>query len=137
MCNQSLKKVLIWPKNFFFFFFKPKKGQKTQNFTLISKPLKKFWKMHQKKLLAKTWWKNALFSLLLMSVKLVLLITFFGAFYNNFFNGFEISVKSAFLTPFWFFFFNFLGHISTFFKLWSQTVKKGSKNQETYFVNVS
>jgi hypothetical protein len=28
-----------------------------------------------------------------MFVKLVLLITFFGAFFNNFCNGFEISVK--------------------------------------------
>ncbi len=37
---------------------------------------KSFRKMHQKKLLTKTWRKYALFSLLFMFVKLVLLITF-------------------------------------------------------------
>jgi hypothetical protein len=48
--------------------------------------------MHQKKVKkAKTLWKIALFPLLL--IKLVLLITFFGAFLKNFFKGFEISMK--------------------------------------------
>ncbi len=39
---QSLKKVLIWPKTFFL--EKSKRRQKTQNFTLISNPLKKLLK---------------------------------------------------------------------------------------------
>ncbi len=43
------------------------------------------------------------FSLLFIFVQLVLLITFFGAFFKNFFNGFKIRVKScAFLYLFWF-----------------------------------
>ncbi len=33
------------------------------------------------------------FLLSLLFVKLVLLITFFGAYFYNFFNGFKISVK--------------------------------------------
>jgi hypothetical protein len=49
--------------------------------------------MHQKKVMSKNVTEKCTFSLLLMFVKLVLLITFFGAFVNNFFNGFEISVK--------------------------------------------
>ncbi len=40
---QSLKKVLIWPKKIFFKKNR-KRCQKTQNFTLISNPLKKLWK---------------------------------------------------------------------------------------------
>ncbi len=40
---QSLKKGLIWPKNFFFEKNR-KRCEKTQNFTLISNPLKKLWK---------------------------------------------------------------------------------------------
>jgi hypothetical protein len=107
------------------------------DFESVEKSLKK---CTRKKFFAKTHRKYALFSLLLMFVKLVLLITFllhfltilhqkkvlcknapeictfltfayvrqtcfaynfFVAFFNNFFNGFEISVKfSAFLTPF-------------------------------------
>jgi hypothetical protein len=103
------------------------------DFKSIEKVLKKCTK---KKLLAKTWRKNALFSLLLMFVKLVLLITFFGAFFYNFFNGFKISVKFC---VFWhlFRFFQkkifFLGHISTFFELWSQTRKKRLKKSKKVF----
>ncbi len=50
-------------------------------------------KMHQKKVISKNVTEICTFSLLLMFVNLVLLITFFGAFFQNFFNGFEISVK--------------------------------------------
>ncbi len=48
VCSQSSKKVLIWPKNFFFFKIR-KRCQKTQNLTLISNPLKKLWKNAPKK----------------------------------------------------------------------------------------
>jgi hypothetical protein len=71
--------------------------------------------MYQKKVIS----KNVTEKLLLMFVKLILRITFFGAFFHNFFNGFEISVKfRVFDTYFDFFKKKFLlGHISTFFKL--------------------
>ena len=60
---------------------------------------------------------------------------FFGAFFHNFFNGFEISVKFC---VFWhlFRFFKkkvFLGHISIFGKLWSQTRKKRLKKSKKVF----
>ena len=45
---QSLKEVQIWPKNIFFF-LNQKRCQKTQNFTLISNPLKKLLKNARKK----------------------------------------------------------------------------------------
>ncbi len=45
---QSLKKVLIWPKKKLFL-KKSKKVSKTQNFTLISNPLKKLLKNAPKK----------------------------------------------------------------------------------------
>ncbi len=76
------------------------------------------------------WRKYALFSLLLMSVKLVLLITFFCAFFYNFFNGFEISTR---FWVFWYLFWFCLGHISTFWKLWSQTRKKRLKKSIKVF----
>ncbi len=105
-----------------------------QNFTLISNPLKKLWKNAPKKLLAKTWRKYALFSLLLVFVQLVFLIAFLVHFYN-FFNGFEISVKfSVFWYIFWFFSKTiFLGHISTFWKLRSQTRNKLLKKSKNEF----
>ena len=94
---------------------------------------KRFEKMHLKKLLAKMWRKYALFSLLLMFVKLVLLITFFCAFCNNF-----SAWNSAFFDTFFDFFlkkFFFLGHITTFFKLWSQARKKRLKKSKNVFCN--
>ncbi len=77
-------------------------------------------KWTQKKLLEKTWRKYALFSLLLMFVKLVLLVTFFCAFFISFFCIF-LQKKI-----FW-------GHISTFCKLWSQTRKKRLKKSKNVF----
>ncbi len=66
-------KVLI--RAIFFIFFIQYGYQKTQNFDFesVEKVLNK---CTQKKLLAKTWRKYALFSLLIMFVKLVLLVTF-------------------------------------------------------------
>ncbi len=94
---------------------------------------KSFEKMHTKK--AETWRKYALFTLLLMFVKLVLLITFLYAFFNNFLNGSKISVKfCVFWCLFWLFQNkNFYGHISTFWKLWSQTHKKWLKKSKIVF----
>jgi hypothetical protein len=67
---------------------------------LISNPLKKFYKYLQKKVIGKNVKKYALFPLLLMFIKLVLLITFFGALFKNVFNGFEISMKFCVFLPF-------------------------------------
>ncbi len=87
---------------------------------------KSFEKVYQKKLLAKTWRKNALFSLLLMFVKLVLLITFFWCIFSQFFQRIRNQREILrFKTPFLIFQTKFiLGHISTFFELWSQMRKK-------------
>jgi hypothetical protein len=52
---------------------------------LISNPLIKFQKMYQKRLSAKTYRNYALFPLLLIFVKLVLLTTFFDAFKKKIF----------------------------------------------------
>ena len=62
---------------------------------------KSFEKIYKKKLLAKTWWKNALFSLLLMFVKLVLLITFFWCIFQQLFQRIRNQREILrFLTPF-------------------------------------
>ncbi len=74
-----------------------------------------------------------------MFVKLVLLITFFDAFFHNFFNGFEISVKFCVLDTFFDFFKkNFFQVILVLFSNFeAKRAKIGSKNQKTYLVNVS
>ncbi len=68
------------------------------------------------------WRKNALFSLLLMFVKLVLLITFLVHFLTTF----STDSKSVWIL-------RFLGHIITFFNLWSQTRKKRLKKSKNVF----
>jgi hypothetical protein len=103
------------------------------DFESVEKVLKKCFK---KKLLAKTWRKNAIFSLLLMFVKLVLLITFFGCIFSQLFQRIRSQREILrFLTPFLIFFQKifFLGHISIFFKLWSQTRKKRLKKSKNVF----
>jgi hypothetical protein len=89
-----LKNANKSPK-YIFFFFKNSRGVSKNaefhaDFKSFEKGLKKCTK---KKLLAQTWQKYVLFPLLLMFIKLVLLIAFFGAFLKNFFNRFEISMK--------------------------------------------
>jgi hypothetical protein len=56
--------------------------------------------MNPKKVISKNVTEICTFSLLHMFVKLVLIVTFFGAFCYNFFNGFEISVNFAFFDIF-------------------------------------
>ncbi len=91
-----------------------------------------------KKLLAKTWRKYALFSLLLMFIKILLLITFFGAFFTTFSTDSKSVWNSAFFDMcIDFLKKKFVGHITTFWKLWGQTRKKRLKNQKTFLVNVS
>ncbi len=73
----SLKKVLIWPKKKILGLKMSKNAEFHADFKSVGKVLKKF---TNKKLAAKMWRKYTLFPLLLRFVKLVLLITFFGAF---------------------------------------------------------
>jgi hypothetical protein len=93
ICIQSLEKMLIRAKQNFFF----KNStwiSKNAEFHADFKSVKKvFFFMYKKKLLANMGQKYALFPLLLMFVKFVLLIILFGAFFKNFFNGFETSMK--------------------------------------------
>jgi hypothetical protein len=69
-----------------------------------------------------------------MFVKLVLLITFFWCVFSQLFQRIEISVKFC---VFWHLFYFYkkknLGHISIFFKLWSQTRKKQLKKSKNVF----
>ncbi len=118
---QSLKKVLIWP---IFFFFLIKKGVKKrriskQNAKQVLRTRVKVKKVH-------------------ISVTF-LLITFFGAFFQTFFNGFDISVKfCVFLTHIEFleekFFFALF---STFLKLLLQMRRKLLKKTENRFLWMS
>ncbi len=95
---------------------------------------KSFEKMHQKKLLAKTWQKYALFKLLHMFIKFVLLITFLVYFLTTFSTDSKSAWNSALFDTFFYLKKKtFLGHISTFFKLWSQTRKKRLKKSKNLF----
>ena len=83
----------------FFFFFNQKRCQKTQNFTLILNPLKKLLKKAPKKVRSKTSLTN-----MSISEKSAYFRHVFGAFFQTFFNGFEISVKfCVFWDPKWIF----------------------------------
>jgi hypothetical protein len=97
--------------------------------------------MYKKKLLAKTSRKNALFSLLLMFVKLVLLITFFGCIFSQLFQRIRNQREILrFLTPPFSIFSKkyFLKVILALFSNFeAKRARNGSKNQKTYFVNVS
>jgi hypothetical protein len=69
---------------------KPKRCQKTQNFTLISNPLKKFLKNAQKKVISKNMTEKCTFFTFTHVRQTYFAYYFFGAFFHNFFNGFEI-----------------------------------------------
>ncbi len=126
--NKSIKK----------FYYKIQYGyQKTQNFTLISNPLKKFWKNVQTKVVSKNVTEICPFSLLLMFVKLVLLITFWG----HFFTTFSTDSKSAWNSAIFDIFVDLKKIncviLALFKNFEAKRTKNGSKNQKTYFVNVS
>ncbi len=80
--------------------------QKMQNFTLISNPLKKFFKNAKKNVT-----EICTFSPFthVRVRQTCFAYNFFSAFLKNFFNGFEISMKFCVFDT-------FFGHISTFFK---------------------
>jgi hypothetical protein len=76
------------------------------------------------------------------SSNLFCLKPFFGAFFHNFFNGFKISVKFCVFNAFFDFFekkifFCHIGTVVLFSNFEAKRAKNGSKNQKTYFVNVS
>ncbi len=114
ICNQSLQKVLI-------------RAQKMllKYSIWVSKNAKVLKKCTKKKLLAKPWRKYALFSLLLMFIKLVLLITFLVHFLTTFSSDrnqhsiFSDLKKNCFMSSFW--------------KPWSQTRKKRLKKSKNVF----
>ncbi len=84
---QSLKKVLIWPKIFFFF-----NQKRFQNFTLISNPLKKLLKNAPKKIISKTSLTNMSKSEKSAYFRQVFANNFFLV---NFFKPFSTDSKSA------------------------------------------
>ncbi len=114
--NKILRHIY---KKKIFRFFEPSKFTKSANKSKKNSFIKKFnmgiihadfksvekvsKKCIQKKLLTKTWRNYALFSLLLMFVKLVLLITFFV----HYFTTFSTVSKSAWSSAFFDIFFRF------------------------------
>ncbi len=133
---QSLPKVLIWSKKKFLW----KNCHKTQNFTLISNPLKKVWKNEPKKVISKNVTEICIFSLLLMFVKLVLLVTFFCCIFLQLFQRIRNQREILrFMTSFFYFFTkkNFSIILALLANFEAKCAKNGSKNQKTYFVNVS
>ncbi len=110
------------------FYYKIQYGyQKTQNFTLISNPLKKFWKNAPTKSISKNVTEICPFSLFTYVCQTCFAYNFF---FVNFFPTFSTDSKSAWNSGFFVIYLdffpkkNFGGHISTFWKLWSQTRKE-------------
>ncbi len=105
---HSLKIILKWPKKIF---YKRKKVSKNPEFHADFKSFEKGLTKCTKKWSAKMWRKYALFLLSFMFVKLVLLITFFGAFLSLF----QWIWNQHIFIPVWIFSTQFfLGHNSTF-----------------------
>ena len=101
ICSQSSKKVQIWPKKNFFWKNR-KRCQKTQNFTLISNPLKKLLKNAHKKVISKISLTNMSKSEKSAYFRHIFANNFFVCIFQTFFNGFEISVKFfVFWYPYW------------------------------------
>ncbi len=133
---QSLKKLLIWPKNFFF--EKIEKGVKKRR---ISRWFRIRWKscekMHQKKVIGKTSLTNMSKSEKSAFFRHVFANNFFWV---NFFKTFSTDSKSAWNSAFFDTFseffkkYFFLGHISTFFELWLQMSRKRLKKTENLFL---
>jgi hypothetical protein len=126
ICSQSLKKVLIWPLQNFFL-KKSKKVSKNAEFHADFKSVEKVLKKcTKKKLLAKTWRKNAFTHVCQTCFA-------YNFFLVHFFTTFSPDSKSAWNSASFDTFFDFLGYISTFFELWSQTRKKRLKKSKKVF----
>ncbi len=136
MITLSARLFSNWSKplraKFFFFFLIQYGYKKMQNFTLISNPLKKIFKNAQKKLLAKTWRKYALFFTCTHVLQTCFSYNFFLVHFLKLI--FQQDSKSAWIQRFFISFLikkkiKFIGHIGAFWKLWIQTRKKWLKNQ--------
>ncbi len=128
ICNQSVQKVLIRANIFILFknsMWVSKNAEFHADFESVEKVLKKW---TPKKLLAKTWRKYALFSLLIMFVKLVLLVTFFWCIFLRFLISFFKKKKKKKICAV---------TLALFANFEAKCAKNGAKNQKTYFVNVS
>ncbi len=130
ICSQSSIKVLTW----LFFWKNRKRCQKTQNFTLTSNPLKKFWKNVPKKVISKNVTEKCTFFTFTHVRQ-----TCFAYNFVHFFTTFSTYSKSAWNSAIFDTFYDclqkifFKGHISTFYKLWSQTRKKRLKKSNNVF----
>jgi hypothetical protein len=140
ICNQSLKKGLIWPKKKFFF-EKIKKCVKKRRISRCFRiRWKSFKKMYQKKVISKNVTEKCTFFTFTHVRQTCFAYNFFLV---HFLTTFSTDSKSAWNSAFCdtFFLFKkkkiFLGHISPFFKLYCKCAGHGSKNQKTYLVNVS
>ncbi len=136
ICNQSVQKVLIRAKIFYYkiqYWY-----QKPQSFTLISNLWKSFKKMHPKKVIN----KNVIEICTFFTFAQVRQTCFADNFFVHFFTLFSTDSKSAWNSAFFDIFFDFfpkkfvLGHIITFCKLWSQALKR-LKKKKRIFLNVS
>jgi hypothetical protein len=127
---QSLRKVQIWPKTFF---FNQKRWQKSLN----SNPLKNLLKNAPKKSYKQTSLTNMSKSEKSANFRHVFANNFF---FVNFFQTFSTDSKSAWISAFFDIFFDFfkkkffLRHISTFFKLLLQMRRKRLKKKENIFL---
>jgi hypothetical protein len=136
---QSLKKVLIWPKKNFFEQIKKvvKKRRILRWFRICWKICEK---IRHKKVISKTSLTNMSKSEKVHFSVTFLLITFFCKFFQNFFNGFEISVK---FWVFWhlFQFFQkrifYRSYLYFFQTLTANVQETAQKNGKSFFMNVS
>ncbi len=115
--------------------------QKTHIFTLISNPLKKFWKNAPKKVISKNVTEICTFFTFPYVRRTCFACNFFWVHFLQLFQQnrnqreilrfFDIFIFIFFKTIFW-------GHISMFCKLWSQMRKKRlKKSKNVFFGNVS
>ncbi len=113
ICNQSIQKVLIRPKKDFIQKFNLVIN-KTQNFTLIPNPLRKFRKNAQKKVICKNVTEICTFVTFTHVRQTCFAYNFFSV---HFLTIFSTDLKSAYYSAFFDIFFNlkkkFFGHIST------------------------
>ena len=122
--------------NQFFFEKNQKRCQKTQNFTLISKPFKKLLKNTPKKVISKTSLTNMSKSEKVHISVTFLLITFFWYIFSKLFQRIRNQREILrFLIPILNFWRNFFfALISTFLRLWLQMRRKRLKKTENRFL---
>ncbi len=131
ICNQSVQKVLIRAKTFFFLINMGIKKRRISRWFRIR--WKSFEKMHPKKVISKNVTEICTFFTFTHVRQTCFACTFFLVHLFTIFSTDSISAwHSAFSDSFFDLFQkkNFLGHISTFCKLWSQMRKKRLKKSK-------